>query len=388
MYHRVLKMGLPAGQSAFLWGARQAGKSTFLKARYPNAPYFNLLESDVFLSFLKAPHLLREQVLALPIEKKDQPIILDEVQKVPALLDEVHWLIENAGAQFILCGSSARKLKKTGANLLGGRAWRYHFYPLVSVEIPDFDLLKALNTGLLPAHYQSSHVERSLAAYVEDYLTQEIQEEGLVRSLPNFARFLDAIPFCNGEMIKFSNIASDCGVDAKTVQNYFDILVDTLLGYFLLPFKKRVTRAIISATPKFYLFDVGVANYLKKQNINQLKGSEASKSFEHFIFMELIGYRGINTKRFDIRYWRTKAGLEVDFILGEAEVAIEVKITTLVEKQDLKGLIAFCEEHSPKQAYIVSQDAKPRVIAVNDRVSITVLPWQVFLERLWGQEIV
>lgn len=389
MFDRLLDMDLPSGQSAFLWGARQTGKSTYLAERYPKALYFNLLESDIFLAFTKSPHLLREEVLALSASvRSKQPIILDEVQKVPMLLDEVHWLIENAHAQFILCGSSARKLKKSGANLLGGRAWRYHLYPLVSKEIPDFDLLKALNTGLLPPHYLSKKPQKSLEAYVEDYLTQEIRDEGLVRSLPNFARFLDAVSFSNGEMIKFSNIASDCGVDAKTVQSYFDILLDTLLGYFLLPYKRRVNRAIITETPKFYLFDVGVANYLSQKSINALKGSEAGKSFEHFIFMELVAYKDLHDKRFDIRYWRTRNGVEVDFILGQAKVAIEVKITTQVVKRDLKGILAFSEEHHPEKMLIVSQDPRPRKINIDENTEIDVLPWQVFLAQLWEGKII
>jgi uncharacterized protein len=310
-----------------------------------------------------------------------------EELKHPVILDEVHWLIENTDAQFILCGSSTRKLNRGGVNLLGGRAWRYHLYPLVTPEIPNFDLLKAFNHGLLPPHYLSTKPEKSLQAYIEDYLTQEIKEEGLVRNLPGFARFLDSMAFSNGEMIKYSNIARDCGVDSKTVQNYFDILVDTLLGYFLLPYKKRVAREIISQTPKFYLFDVGVANYLAKKTINILKGPEAGKSLEHFVFMELIAYKNMNDKRFDITYWRTKQGLEVDFILGDAEIAIEVKISRTVAREEMKGLIAFCKEHSPKRAIIVSQDKKQRSIQLENSLRIDVLPWDVFLKKLWLGEI-
>lgn len=389
MFDRLLNMQLPKGQSAFLWGARQTGKSTYLALHYPLAHYFNLLKSDVFIELSKSPHLLREQILALPPSKKaQQPIIIDEIQKVPALLDEVHWLIENKKIQFILCGSSARKLRRCGANLLGGRAWKYHFYPLVSKEIPNFNILKALNTGLLPTHYLSTNPQKSLQAYVEDYLTQEIKEEGLVRNLPSFARFLDAMSFNNGEMIKYTNIARDCGVDAKTVQNYFDILVDTLMGYFLLPYRKRVKRSIITETPKFYLFDVGVANYLSKQNINILKGNAAGKSFEHFIFMELIAYKNIYDKNFNIQYWRTNTGIEVDFVLNDGEIIIESKISNQVDKHDLKGLISFSEEHHCKKMLIVSQDPKPRRISIHHNHFIDVLPWNIFLKQLWAGEII
>ena len=313
MFTRLLVMKLPKGQSAFLWGARQTGKSTYLAKYFPKSMFIDFLQSNILLEFIKQPSLLRERILSLPKASLKYPIILDEIQKVPVLLNEVHWLIENTAAQFILCGSSARKLRRNGANLLGGRAWRYHFYPLVSAEIPKFNLLHAFNSGLVPSHYLSTQPEKSLQAYVEDYLTQEIKEEGLVRSLPSFALFLDSMGFSNGELIKYTNIARDCGVDSKTVQNYFQILVDTLLGYYVLPFKKKIGRDIITQTPKFYLFDVGVANYLSKKSIQILKGHEAGKSFEHFIFMELVAYNGLNKKRLAFSYWRTKTGLEVDF---------------------------------------------------------------------------
>lgn len=378
-----MRMSLPSQQSAFLWGARQTGKSSYLKRHFPHSLIIDFLKSDTFLALSKRPSLLREQVLALDQGILRHPIILDEVQKVPLVLDEVHWLIENTTAHFILCGSSARKLKHSGANLLGGRAWQYHFSPLVSAEIPDFKLLQALNTGLLPPHYLSPQPNKSLQAYVESYLVQEIKEEGLVRNLPNFARFLDSMAFNNGELVNYSNIARDCGIDAKTVQSYFEILVDTLLGYYIPPYSRRVSREILRQTPKFYLFDVGVANYLAARNITVLKGSEAGKSFEHFILMELIAYKNIYDKRFEITYWRTKSGLEVDFILGNATMAIEVKISECVSRSDIKGLIAFCEEHPTTKAIVVSQDTNPRKLIESNGTEINILPWQLFLEKLW-----
>jgi predicted AAA+ superfamily ATPase len=386
MFKRLINLTLPSKQSAFLWGARQTGKSSYLKTHFPHSFIFDFLKSDVFLSLSKQPSLLRERVLALDAETLSYPIILDEVQKVPLMLDEVHWLIENTSAQFILCGSSARKLKRSGANLLGGRAWKYHFPPLVSAEIPDFQLLQALNNGLLPPHYLSPNPQKSLQAYIEIYLIQEIKEEGLVRNLPSFARFLDSMAFHNGEMVNFSNIARDCGIDAKTVQNYFDILVDTLLGYYIRPYSRRVSREILRQTPKFYLFDVGVANYLSQRQISILKGSEAGKSFEHFILMELIAYKNIHDKRFEITYWRTKSGLEVDFILGNAHMAIEVKISECAQRAEIKGLIAFCEEHHPAKAIVVSQDTAPRKLVEKDGMEIDILPWQMFLQKLWQHD--
>ena len=383
-YPRYLKMKLPPQQSAFLWGARKTGKSTYLKATFPHAVYYDLLKTDLYTRYLKQPHLLREEILALP---KNALIIIDEVQKIPALLDEVHYLIENTDAQFILCGSSARKLKRGAANLLGGRAWRYAFYPLSFHEIPEFNLLRALNNGLIPSHYLSGQYRRSLKAYLQDYLLEEIQAESLVRNLPAFARFLEAQAFSHGQLVNFSNIARDCAIDSKTVKEYYQILVDTLLGYFIYPYQHKISRDIIIATPKFYLFDVGVANYLTKQVIANLQGMEAGQALEHFILMELMSYRGLNDLDFAITFWRTKAGLEVDFILGKAEVAIEIKISKTVHLTDLKGLVAFSEDYRPRLSIAVSQDPQPRQV-VSDGHTLLILPWQVFLTRLWAKEII
>ena len=389
MFNRILDLQLVDHKSAFLWGARQTGKSTYLAAHFPQAITYDLLKTDLHLRLLKNPQFLREEMLALPEAVRRQcPVIIDEIQKIPALLDEVHWLIENANAQFILCGSSARKLKKVGTNLLGGRALRYHFYPLAYPEIPDFDLLKALNNGLIPSHYLSSQVNLLLEAYIADYLNFEIKEEGLVRHLPDFARFLDSLSFSHGEMTNYLNIARDCGVSAKTVENYYQILVDTLLGYFLPPYHRKVKRDIISKTPKFYLFDVGVANYLTKRSVTELRGVAAGAAFEHYIFMELVAYNGLKKRRLDFSYWRTKTGLEVDFIINQAEIAIEVKINHTVHLQDIKGLLAFCEEHQPKKAIVVSLDAAPRILKINEQTSIHILPWNIFLQQLWNDEII
>lgn len=386
MFDRILQLDLLDNKSAFLWGARQTGKSTYLKQKFPQAMRYDLLKTDLQQRFAKQPALFRESILAL--NTNTSPIIVDEIQKIPALLDEVHWLIENAQAQFILCGSSARKLKKMGSNLLGGRALRYAFYPLVYPEIPHFDLLKALNQGLIPSHYLASDATPLLESYVLDYLNQEIREEGLVRYLPDFSRFLDSIAFSHGQMTNYVNIARDCGVSAKTVENYYHILVDTLLGYFLPPYHKKIKRDIISKTPKFYLFDVGVANYLSKRQVSELRGSLAGEAFEHFIFMELIAYNSLNKKRIEYSYWRTKTGLEVDFVLNNAEIAIEVKISAAVQKSDLHGLLAFCEEHQPKKAIVVSQDPFPRKLIISEKTCIDILPWQEFLQQLWTGEII
>lgn len=390
MFLRKLKMDLPNKQSAFLWGARQTGKSSYLKKNFKQAVYYDLLDTHEIARLIKAPYLLREEILALPAEKLRHPIIVDEVQKVPELLNEIHWLIENTSAQFILCGSSTRKLKTRYTNLLGGRAWQYKFYPLVFTEIPEFDLLRALNHGLIPKHYLSKakDINNHLQAYVDIYLTDEIRNEGLVRNLPGFARFLDVVGLTNGEMINATNIARDCGINRSTVQEYYQILIDTLLGYSIYPYSKKMKRDVILTTPKFYLFDIGIANYLARQSIAELRGTVAGKSFEHYILMEILAFRGITRKRFDITYWRTKTGLEVDFVLGNAQVALEVKINEQVHKQEIKGLITFCEEHPGAEAFVVSQDKNPRKLKINDTVTITILPWKTFLRKLWANEII
>lgn len=385
---RYLKLDVPQGQSVFLWGPRNSGKSTFLRDNFPDSIYYDLLKTDTYLMFLKDPSRLREEILQLQAETMKQPIIIDEVQKVPLLLSEVHWLIENhKPCHFILCGSSARKLKSTGVHLLARRAWKYHFYPLVYPEIDNFDLLKALTHGLLPTSYFSKQPRRFLKAYIEDYLVEEIQKEGLVRNLAGFSRFLDAIVLSHGELTNYVNISRDCGVDSKTVKEYYDILVDTLVGYRLDPFHKLGKRDVITSTPKFYLFDVGIAGFLMGRTFNSLKGKEAEAAFEHWIFTEIIAYRGLNDLDFSFSYWRTKSDLEVDFILGDGHTAIEVKISSQVNKSDLRGLAAFIEEHNPKHAYCVSLTPRARKLTLSNGAIITELPWQVFIKKLWNKEI-
>ena len=239
MYTRTLKIELPPGQSAFLWGPRKIGKSTLLRQRFPLSARFDLLDTRLMLEFTRAPWTLAERVRALAPAQRERPILIDEVQKVPAVLDEVHRLIEDDGLCFVLCGSSARKLKRGRANLLGGRAWRFALHPLTWPEVPGFDLLRALNHGLVPSHYDSAAPRRTLAGYVDDYLREEVFEEGLTRNAPAFAQFFDAFAFCHGELVNYSNVARDCGVSSRTVKEYFQILVDTLLGVLVEPFSRR-----------------------------------------------------------------------------------------------------------------------------------------------------
>ncbi|OGT47172.1 MAG: AAA family ATPase [Gammaproteobacteria bacterium RIFCSPHIGHO2_12_FULL_38_11] len=381
--NRLAKIDISVRQSAFLWGARKTGKSTFLHKHFEQSVWYDLLKSDEWARLTAQPHLLREEILALPEASLKYPIIIDEIQKIPALLNEVHWLIENKKCHFILCGSSARKLKQGAVNLLGGRAWKFNFYPFVYKEIANFNLIRALNHGLLPSHYLSDQPHRMLRAYVSDYLTLEIQAEGLVRNLPGFARFIDLIGFCNGQMINYTNIAKDCAINAKTVREYFHIIQDTLIGYLISPFFKRAKRDVISATPKFYLFDVGVATYLRKTKIETLQGTEAGDAFEHFILMELMAFLGLHELDDGIHYWRSKNGLEVDFILNDGNCAIEVKMTQNPALSDVTGLRAFCRDYQPQHALVVCNAPRPRLLGTENGVKILALPWEEFLQALW-----
>lgn len=384
--NRLAKIELPLKQSVFLWGARKTGKSTFLHAHFSESVWYDLLKSDEWARLTAKPHLLREEILALPTTALKHPIVIDEIQKIPMLLNEVHWLIENKKCHFILCGSSARKLKHGTVNLLGGRAWKFNFYPLVYKEIENFNLIRALNHGLLPSHYLSNQPHRMLRAYISDYLTLEIQAEGLVRNLPGFARFMDLTGFCNGQMINYTNIAKDCAINAKTVKEYFHILQDTLVGYLIQPFFKRAKRDVISAMPKFYLFDVGIATYLRKTKIETLQGTMAGDAFEHFILMELMAFLGLHEIDDAINYWRSKNGLEVDFILDDGHCAIEVKITENPTLSELRGLRAFCHDYQPKHALVVCNAPRRRLLATENGVQIIAMPWEEFLQELWKRE--
>ena len=379
---RILNIDLPPGQSAFLWGPRKTGKSAYLKTRFPGSLVYDFLQTDLFLEFSKRPALLRERLPAKDDVLK-HPVILDEVQKIPQILDEVHWLIENKGLSFILCGSSARKLKRGKANLLGGRAWRYEMFPFVTLELENWDLLRVLNCGMIPDHYLKKNYKKSLRAYTQDYLKEEVFDEGLTRNIPAFSRFFDAMAYSHGELTNYSNIARDCGVDSKTVKEYYQILVDTLLGTMVEPFKRRQNRQVISKAAKFYLFDVGVAGAVTKRHIEEEKGELFGKAFEHFILMEIAAYNSCNEIDYEINFWRTKSGMEVDFVLGGGEVAIEVKGSTSIKKRDLRPLNAFIEEYLPRKALVVCNEREERI---HGRIHI--MPYRNFLRDLWEGKII
>ena len=366
-------------ESLFLWGARQTGKSTLLKELFSDSIWFDLLLSDVFERLQRNPSQLREIIIATGNQK---PVVIDEVQRIPELLNEIHWLITNKNIRFILSGSSPRKIIRSGANLLGGRALRYELYPLISREIPDFNLLKALNNGLLPRHYLSANPQKLISAYIGSYLRDEIMAEAKIRNIVSFSRFLEVAAFSNGEMVNYTNIASECGVSSPTIKEYFQILEDTLTGRFLPSFQKKPKRRVILA-PKFYYFDVGIVNFLLKRGKIEM-GSEAfGNAFEHFIYQEIYAHSSYSGLNYPIAYWRTASKIEIDFVLGDHEVAIEVKSTKMANPRHLKGLKSFSEEYSVSKSILISNDPYPRQI--ND---ILVLPWKIFLQKLWDGEII
>ena len=384
MIKRILDIKLPLRQSAFLWGPRKTGKTTYLKMHFPDSLIYDFLKTDFFIEVSKNPAILRERLLAKPKEALKHPIILDEVQKVPQVLDEVHWLIENKGLRFILCGSSARKLKRGHANLLGGRAWHYEMFPLVTAELEKINLLRILNQGMVPVHYlQEEGYKMSLKAYVQDYLKEEVFAEGLTRNIPAFSRFFEAFGYSHGELTNYSNIARDCAVDSKTVKEYYQILIDTLLAMRIEPFKRKQSRQVITKASKYYLFDVGVAGFLKKRYLEEEKGVEFGKALEHFILTEIAAYRSYNNSEFEVDFWRTKAGLEVDFVLGAGKVALEVKGASRVDKSNLRGLLAFIEEYSPKRSIVICNEREKRVYG-----KIEIMPWNNFLNELWAGKII
>ncbi|MBN2551175.1 MAG: ATP-binding protein [Spirochaetales bacterium] len=371
--------------SCFLWGPRQTGKSTLLKFLFPNALTYDLLQSDQYRRLLQNPELLRQELEAHGLTGNNQrePVIIDEVQKVPDLLDEVHWLIENRGLRFILCGSSARKVKRERANLLGGRAIRYELLPLVSKEITDFSLVRALNHGTLPPHYTQKNPRRLLQAYIGEYLREEIAAEAVTRNVPAFGKFLEVAGLSNGGIVNYSNIARECGVSSPTVRSYFQILEDTLIGSFVPAFNKRGRRRIIEAH-KFYFFDVGIVSALVRRG-PVTPGSELfGRCLEHFVYMELKAHSLYSGLFYPINYWRTASGQEVDFILNDGEVSVEVKATENAQTHHLRGLRAFAEEHRPRQSLLVSLDPHPRKTAAGIRI----LPVHHFLHELWENRII
>lgn len=383
MYNRLISLPLNPKRSLFLLGPRQIGKSTLLRERYPNSFYLDFLKSDEFMRFQEKPSLLRTEYAA---QKVDFPIIIDEVQKVPLILDEVHWLIENRQIKFILCGSSARKLKKGKANLLGGRALHYEMRGLLAEELgSNFSIEKILNRGYLPEHYDADESEYPslIRSYVGDYLKEEIAAEALVRNLSTFTSFLHASAFSDTEPVNFATIARDVGVSAHTIKEHFEILVDTMQGTWLPAYTKRVKRKV-RQTPKFYFNDVGVVNFLARRGEIRSASELFGKAFENYMFHELDAYRLYKNPDLLLSYWQLNSSVEVDFIFNDMEAAVEIKGVNKVKSDHLKGLRELHRDFPQLKArYLVCLETRPRLT----EDGIHVLPFLDFLKKLWAGEI-
>jgi uncharacterized protein len=381
MFKRALNLPSPGTATFFLWGPRQTGKTTLLRAKYPDALWIDLLKADEFRRYLQNPESLRE---ALAARDSIRQVVVDEVQKVPQLLDEVHWLHENRGIRFALCGSSARKVKRGQANLLGGRALRYELHGLTAAEIGrDFDLNRMLNHGYLPSIYESDNSRSLLNSYVADYLKEEVAAEGLVRNLPVYSEFLNMAALADAERVNFSTIARDCGVSSHTIKGYFQILEDTLLGRWLPAYTRRPKRRVIAA-PKFYFGDVGVVNHLARRGDLQPGSELYGKAFENWVFHELSAHNAYSSAYARLSYWRLPSGIEVDFVVNDMQLAIEAKATAKVTPDHLKGLREVARDH---------RRIKQRVVVCLERTSrriddgIWILSASEFINRLSGGDL-
>ncbi len=385
---RLINIDLKNRKSYFLWGPRKVGKTYWLKNYFaknikPNQKleYIDLLLSDELVSYTKSPALLRQRFIDF-----DGVIIIDEIHKIPGLLNEVHWMIENSKCSFILTGSSARKLKREHANMLGGRAWRRVMNPLSIVEISKYNIEDIMFSGLLPSHYLSDDPIEELRAYVNDYLKEEIIAEALVANVSGFSNFLNVVAITNSELLNYTNVASESGVSTKVVRTYFDILEDTHLGFRIPPWTKAKERRMIQ-TEKFYLFDVGIANYLARRIVKE-KTPEFGKSFEHLVLMELRAYQSYRNPEMMIHFWRTSNGAEIDFILGHGDVALEVKGKSSVSERDIRSFIELSQEMRPKKRIVVSLEKKARTILTGELKGVKILPFHDFVSELWNGNII
>lgn len=363
---------LLAKKSHFLLGPRQTGKTALIAHSLPDVRVYDLLDSTTYLTLSQHPGRIAEDAAAGRYDK----VVIDEIQRLPALLNEVHRLIEARRMRFLLTGSSARKLRGAGVNLLGGRARIKHLHPLTSAELGDrFDLHRAASRGLLPSIYFSDEPDADLAAYAGAYLQQEIVAEAATRNVPAFSRFLKVAAHCNATIVNFTGVANDAQVPRTTVHEYFQILLDTLILHELPAWRVEKKRKPITSS-KYYFFDVGVAGALQGRPF-QAATKEFGEAFETLLQHELRSYSDY-VSGVPLAYWRTTSGFEVDFVLGD-HTAIEAKAKQNVSPQDLKSLLAFAEEHKPKRLLCVSLEPRPRKSG-----PIEILPWRDFLERLWA----
>lgn len=374
--------------SILLLGPRQTGKSTYLKNEL-GIDFFkiDLLEPETFRDYQKNPSLLKQIVAAT----KKKLIVIDEIQKIPELLDVVQTILENnSELRFLLTGSSARKLKKTTTNLLGGRAYPMFMHPITTNEYLnsdlDYDLNKLIQYGGLPSVLTSAQPLKRLKAYIGIYLQEEIKAEGYVRNLIDFSKFLDIAALTNTEQLDYANVASDVQINARTVSSYYQILQDTLVGYLLEPYTKTKKRKAM-VTPKFYFFDVGVANYLCGRERVVAGTPEYGKAVEHLVFTELLAYNHYSEKELKIYYWRSTSQFEVDFLIQDTKkrwIAIEAKASGRISKDDFKGINALSEDLKIERKIIVSLERDHRL--TDDHFEI--FPLQKFLDQLWKNKII
>lgn len=378
MYRRYIQIPkIIETKSIFLVGPRMTGKSTLLREALPEALYLDLLDADLFRRLSARPDHIREL-----IRDDTKVVVIDEVQKLPEILDEVQRLIDrNKDLRFALTGSSARKLKRGAANLLGGRALYLNLHPLISAELgDDLRILDRINRGGLPALIDSDHYERELGAYVGVYLREEIQAEGLTRSIGNFGRVLETAALCNGQQVNFTQIGSDSQVPPRTVSDYFQLFEDTLIGSILPSFRKSKSRKAV-ATPKFYFFDTGVARVLSRTSQIQIGSKSFGDAMEHLVYLELKAFMDYTFSNAKISYWRSESQIEVDFVINQ-DIAIEVKGTENVTASHLKGLKALSEDFPEMKKFVVSLEPRSRIVDGNHIVHV-----DEFLKKLWNGEI-
>ena len=368
-------------KSLFLFGPRQTGKSSFIKNQILKEDvslFWTLLDGRLRMRILADPGILRQEVELKNLH--DCIIIIDEIQKCPDLLDEIHFLIEERNIKFLLTGSSARKLKNTGVNLLGGRATERHFHPFNFAEIgnhQNYNLPFIFEHGLLPSMFLSENLDEDLAAYIDTYLTEEIAAEGAARNIPAFARFLTTAALTNSQLLNYTNIATDAQVPVQTVKQWYEVLESTLLGYQIPPYTKTQKRKAIT-TSKFYFFDIAIARSLRNIPAPAEGTTEAGEYFEQLVCMELKTWIDYTRPRSRLTFWRSTSNKEVDFCVDE-ELAIEVKLSMNITEKHLNGLKALREENIFKRYIVVCQEEHPRLVD-----GIEILPWKYFFAQLWA----
>jgi len=375
---RIQKIECPENRSAFLWGPRKTGKTTLLKQQFPDACWVDLLDYDIFFALSQKPTNLRQIIQA----HESNIVVIDEVQKIPHLMDEIHWLIENKGYRFVMSGSSARKLRRGNVNLLGGRAWRFELFPLVSRELEEFDLNKALVSGFLPSHYLSSDSSMDLKAYINDYLKEEIQAEALTRNLPAFSRFLKSAAITNGMLLNYSNAAREAGVAVKTIREYYQILEDTLIGRQLAPWKKSKKRRMIE-TAKFFSLMLGLSPLylvIKPLHLEPMNMEEPL----NILFFRSVGRIDITVGwTFLCHSGEQPAALKWILFWVKRRLLLKLSPRKMLEAAAQRACTFFWKKIKVRKI-IVSRDPVPKKLDSG----IHIMPWKHFCGQLWDGGII